>query len=60
MTHRRLRNRKWLCAIDGFKKRLSAWKGKILSSCGRLAVIDSVLSRLPIFMMSFFDVPTGS
>ena len=59
MTHRRLRNSEWQCVIDRFEKRLAMWKGKLLSSGGRLVLINSVLSSLPIFMMSFFEVPIG-
>ena len=59
MTHRRLRNSEWQSVIDRFEKRLSSWKSKLLSSGGRLVLINSVLSSLPIFMMSFFEVPAG-
>ncbi|WVZ96424.1 hypothetical protein U9M48_042062 [Paspalum notatum var. saurae] len=41
------------------KKDLSNWKGKLLSYGGRLVVLNSILSSLPIFMLSFFEVPKG-
>lgn len=59
MTHRRLRNSEWHCVIDRFKKILSNWKGKFLSLRGRLVLINSILCNLPIFMISFFEIPTG-
>jgi hypothetical protein len=43
---------------NAFKK-LSSWKGKILSYGGRLVLINSVLSSLAMYMMSFFEVPKG-
>jgi hypothetical protein len=45
--------------IDWFEKRLSTWKAKFLSSGGRLVLLNSVLSSLPIFMMSFFEILAG-
>jgi hypothetical protein len=33
---------------------LSSWKGKVLSAGERLVLINSVLSRLPMYMLSFF------
>jgi hypothetical protein len=41
------------------KKKLSSWKGKQLSLGGRLVLINSVLSSLPMFMMSFFRIRKG-
>ena len=43
-----------------FRKKLSSWKGKLLSVGGRLVLINSVLSSLPMFMMSFFRIPKGA
>jgi len=44
---------------ERFEKRLSSWKGKHLSIGGRLTMITSVLSSLPMYMMSFFPIPRG-
>jgi hypothetical protein len=59
MIHRRLRNSDWHGVIDRFEKRLSIWKAIFLSSCGRLVLLNSVLSSLPTFMMSFFEIRVG-
>jgi hypothetical protein len=36
---------------------MSCWKGKLLSYGGRLVLINSVLSNLAMFMLSFYEVP---
>lgn len=41
------------------KKRLSSWKGKLLSLGGRLVLINSVLSNMVLYMISFFQLPKG-
>jgi hypothetical protein len=46
-------------SLIDLKKRLSYWENKLLSSGGCLVLINSVLSSLLIFMMSFLEVPTG-
>jgi hypothetical protein len=56
---RKLRNSDWRKVEERFEKRLSSWKGKHLSIGGRLTLINSVLSSLPLYMMSFFNVPRG-
>ncbi|WVZ54184.1 hypothetical protein U9M48_005022 [Paspalum notatum var. saurae] len=50
MHHRKLRNKR-------FEKRLIGWKRKLLSVGSRLVLINSVLSSLPMFMLSFFKIP---
>ncbi|WVZ52923.1 hypothetical protein U9M48_003922 [Paspalum notatum var. saurae] len=59
MHFRKLSNKDWALVEDRFEKRLSGWKGKLLSVGGRLVLINSVLSSLPMFMLSFFEVPKG-
>jgi hypothetical protein len=59
MCTRKLSNKDWSVVEERFQKKLSSWKGKLLSSGGRLVLINSVLSSLPMFMMSFFRVPKG-
>ena len=57
MHYRRLRNADWKEVEERFQKRLSCWKGKLLSVGGRLVLINSVLSNLSMYMLSFFEVP---
>ena len=56
---RKLSNSDWLKLQERFEKRLSSWKGKNLSAGGRLMLINSVLSILPMYMVSFFEIPKG-
>jgi hypothetical protein len=39
------------------KKRLGAWNGRNLSIGGRVTLINSVLSSLPLYFFSFFKTP---
>ena len=59
MNTRKLNNKDWQTIENRIEKRLSGWKGKMLSVGGRLVLINSVLSSLPMFMMSFFELPRG-
>lgn len=47
----------WQSVIDSTRKRLAAWKRKHLSLGGRITLINSVLSSLPIYFLSFFKIP---
>jgi hypothetical protein len=53
MHYRKLSNKDWKMVEERIEKRLSSWKGKYLSVGGRLVLINSVLTSLVIFMMSF-------
>jgi hypothetical protein len=44
---------------EQFEKRLSSWKGKHLTIGGRLTLTNTVLTSLPMYMMSFFSMPRG-
>jgi hypothetical protein len=57
--YRRLSNADWKRVEERFEKRLSSRKGKHLSTGGHLTLINSVLSSLPMYMMSFFVIPKG-
>ena len=59
MHHRQLLNSEWRKVEKRFQKKLSCWKAKYLSYGGRLVLLNSVLSSLPMFMMSFFEIPKG-
>ena len=56
MHHRQLINSEWGKVEECFEKKLSCWKAKYLSYGGRLVLLNSVLSSLPMFMMSCFGV----
>jgi hypothetical protein len=44
---------------ERFQKKTKLLEGKMLSVGGRLVLINSVLSSLPMFMLFFFEVPKG-
>ena len=56
---RKLKNSEWKVIEDRFEKKLSSWIGKLLSYGDRLILINSVLTSLPMFMLSFFEIPKG-
>jgi hypothetical protein len=57
MHVRKLNNGDWKIIEDKFEKKLSSWKGKLMSLDGRLVLINSILTSLAMFMMSLFEVP---
>jgi hypothetical protein len=55
----KLKNGEWKPVEDHFEVKLSSWIGKLLSYGDKLILINSVLTRLPMFLMSFFEIPKG-
>jgi hypothetical protein len=55
----KLKNEEWKPIEDRFEKKISSWIGKLLSYGDRLNLINSVLTSLPMFMLSFFEIPKG-
>ena len=39
--------------------RLEKWKNKIISLAGRVCLINSILTSIPLFFLSFFKMPIG-
>ena len=57
--YRRLTNAEWKKVEERLQKRLASWKGKLLTVGGRLVLINSVLTNMVLYMLSFFLVPKG-
>ena len=49
----------WSFLTEKIDKKLSAWKDKLLSLGGRLALVNLVLSALPTYWMSTYLLPTS-
>ena len=47
----------WDSVEERFRKRLASWKIQYISKGGRVTLIRSSLSSLPIYHLSFFRVP---
>jgi hypothetical protein len=52
--YRKLLNKEWKPCEDRFEKKLGSWLEKLLSYGDRLVLINSVLTSLPMFLLSFF------
>lgn len=57
LHHRKLVNSEWRMIEERFERKLNCWKVKHLSYGGCLTLLNYVPSNLPIFMMSFFEIP---
>ena len=49
----------WNVVEEKFWKKLALWKRQYISKAGRLTLIRSTLSNLPIYIMSLFRMPKG-
>jgi len=47
----------WEPVLRKLKSRLSVWKGRFLSMAGRLCLINSILSAIPLYYLSLFKAP---
>ena len=49
----------WYMLVDRIRNRLSGWKCRNLSLGGRLVLLKSVMSSVPVYFLSFFKAPSG-
>ena len=49
----------WDGVEERFRKQLALWKRQYISKGGRLTLIKSTLSNLPIYTMSLYRMPIG-
>lgn len=49
----------WKPVIEKMEKKLTSWKGKLLSQGGRLTLIKSTLNNLSMYYLSLFVIPKG-
>ena len=57
--YRKLVNKEWKPVEDRFERKLASWASKLLSYGDRLVLINSVLTSLPMFLLSFFPITVG-
>ena len=50
--------RMWDTIEERFRRRLASWKRQYISKGGRVTLIRSTLSNLPIYFMSLFRIPS--
>jgi hypothetical protein len=54
---KKLSNMKWAFTEEKMNKKLGMWKSRFLSIGGRVTLINSSLSNLPLYMLSLFLAP---
>ena len=47
----------WEPVVNKIKKKLTRWKGRFLSFAGRVCLLKSVLTFVPLYYMSLFKMP---
>jgi hypothetical protein len=47
----------WVPMIEKLEKRLAGWQGRFFSLGGRLTLLNSCLSNVPLYMLSIYPVP---
>ncbi|CAJ2630732.1 unnamed protein product [Trifolium pratense] len=50
----------WEPMLLRIKNKLAGWKSRFLSFGGRLVLLKSVLTSLPVYTLSFFKAPSGT
>ncbi|XP_057816062.2 uncharacterized protein LOC131029568 [Cryptomeria japonica] len=48
----------WISIVDRFNKKLSGWKGALLSQARKLQLLKSSLQNVPVYALSLFKIPS--
>ena len=59
LTEGRLRAHDWQPVMEKIETRLGGWQARLLSRGGRLVLLQSVLTIIPIYFMAIFRPPKG-
>lgn len=57
LSYKRLANINWKPMEDRVEGRLASWQGRLLSRGDRVTLINSCMSSVPNFLMSFLEIP---
>ncbi|KAJ4780789.1 RNA-directed DNA polymerase (reverse transcriptase)-related family protein [Rhynchospora pubera] len=57
LSNKKLHKNDYVALIERFKNTLNTWTSSLLSLAGRLVLINSCLSSLPVYFMSVFQLP---
>lgn len=55
----RLKDSDWNPSINKTERRMGGWLGRFLNMAGRMTLINSSLTSLVLFMLSFYGLPKG-
>jgi hypothetical protein len=58
LHYKALSTEHWNELITKIENKLQVWQGKLLSLGGRLVLLNSVLSAMPLYWLSLFKLPT--
>ncbi|KAK1286517.1 hypothetical protein QJS10_CPB20g01045 [Acorus calamus] len=59
LVRNKVKSGDWNSLTERMERRLDGWKGRLLSSGGRLTLLQAVVSSMPIFFLSTFRMPVG-
>ncbi|XP_050232935.1 uncharacterized protein LOC126681437 [Mercurialis annua] len=57
LSERAIGAKSWDPVVSNFSSKLSTWRGNLLSPAGRLVLVKSVLSSLPVYYFSSLRIP---
>lgn len=58
LSYQKLRVRDWEFLIRKVESKLQSWKSRLLSLGGRLTLLNSAISSVPLYSLSTFHVPS--